>query len=379
MLNNEFPPLGGGTATVNAEILHCLRDATNLEIDLITSALGNKEERSELAANIRLFRVPVENKCIHHSSNQELLRYGRRAYRLAAKLHREAAYDLCLAWSAVPAGAVALALHYRLKLPYFVRVCGPDIPGFEHRYRWLYPLLSPLIKKVWRNSLGVIAKCEPEAELVRDIDSSISPRIIRNGVNLTTFSTSEVKKSLPPRIVCVARLIERKGQEVLLRACAQLRERGIEFRLRLVGTGDSEQRYRELTEQLSLNEQVEFRGMVSREQMPEEYAQSDIFVLPSENEGMSVASLEALAAGLPLLLSPTPGSELLLKSGVNGYYFPIGDADALGEKLEQLLCSEEQRRGFGEASKTLAEQYQWSEVAEEYQRLFQAYQQNTLR
>lgn len=370
MLNNEFPPLGGGTATVNAELLRCFSGRTDIEVDLLTSAVGSEQEQSSLAENIRLFRVPVENQCIHHSSNTELLRYSWRAFKLASKLQSKHPYDLCLAWSAVPAGALALALYYRYRLPYFVRVGGPDIPGFERRYRWLYPVLTPVIKKVWQHAQEVIAKCEPEAALIREVDSRVQPLIIRNGVALDTYSADSSLKSLPPRILCVGRLIERKGQEVLLRACAELKKQGIAFRLSLVGTGDSEARYKKLAEELSITEYLEFRGMIPREKMPAEYARSGIFVLPSENEGMSVASLEALASGLPLLLSPTPGTELLLKPGENGEYFAIGESLELAEKLKELLLSQEKREKFSAASRELAQQYQWSEVGEEYLKLF---------
>ena len=140
MLDNEFPPLGGGMGTVNQALLQFVR-VPGLEIDLITSALGKTSEEESFSDKIKLYKVPVRNKNIHHSANRELIEYAIRSLRLALKLHRKNPYDLCFAWSAVPAGAVALALRRIIGLRYILRVCGPDIPGFEQRYQMIHFLI----------------------------------------------------------------------------------------------------------------------------------------------------------------------------------------------------------------------------------------------
>jgi len=150
MLNNEFPPLGGGTGTVNQALLSRFAAVPWLEIDLITSALGKRAEEEQFSERIRILKVPVNNRNIHHSSNRELLTYAARALPLALKRHRAAGSDLAFAWSAVPAGGVALALRRLAGLRYVARVCGPDIPGFEERYGPLYPALSPIIRRSGR-------------------------------------------------------------------------------------------------------------------------------------------------------------------------------------------------------------------------------------
>ena len=110
MLNNEFPPLGGGTGTVNLAILQRMAKVPGLEVDLITSALGRQAEKDRLGERIRIFKVPVNNRVIHHSSNRELIAYAAQAWSLAGRLHLARSYDFCFAWSAVPAGGVAWAL-----------------------------------------------------------------------------------------------------------------------------------------------------------------------------------------------------------------------------------------------------------------------------
>ena len=110
MLNNEFPPLGGGTGSVNLALLELFSQMPDIEIDLVTSALGEHPEEQKFSDNVQIYKVPVNNRIIHHSSNRELLTYAFRALILALKLNRRYHYNFCFAWSAVPAGGVALVL-----------------------------------------------------------------------------------------------------------------------------------------------------------------------------------------------------------------------------------------------------------------------------
>src|SRR5438094_6676868 len=162
MLNNEFPPLGGGTGTANHALLRNFAKIPELEVDLIISALGKNKEEEKFSEHIRIFKVPVRNKNLHHSSNRELLSYAARAFPVAWERQRIRPYNLCFAWSAVPAGLIAIAMRKLSNLPYLVRVCGPDIPGFERRYKTLYPILSPAIRAIWHNAATVVAKSEGE-------------------------------------------------------------------------------------------------------------------------------------------------------------------------------------------------------------------------
>ena len=134
MLNNEYPPLGGGTGSVNQAVLSALARSEGLNIDLITSSASSRSEEVRPSDTIRIIRLAIASGNLHHATNRELMTYGARALWRALRLHRARPYDLCLAWSALPAGVVALGLRRLTGLRYIVRVCGPDIPGFEQRY-----------------------------------------------------------------------------------------------------------------------------------------------------------------------------------------------------------------------------------------------------
>ncbi len=367
MLNNEFPPLGGGTGTVNRALLERFADVPGLEIDLITSALGTQAEEEQFAERIHIFKVPVNNQNLHHSSNRELLTYATRALPVALKRHWARPYDFCFAWSAVPAGGVALALRRLAGLRYLVRVCGPDIPGFEQRYRWLYPILSPVIRAVWCSAETVIAKCEREASMIQAVDDSVPISIIPNGVDITAFQPGEAIPDVGPlRLLCVGRLIERKGQHYLIDAVKRLTDEGVDVRLDLVGAGDARAAYESQMRERGLEDRVRFAGYVPREEIAAYYARSHVFVLPSYNEGMSVATLEAMAAGLPVVVTRTGGTDELVEEGVNGFVFDWGDVDTLVSHLRRLATDRALVRRMGAASRTRVASFSWDSVAKRY-------------
>ncbi|MBX0331029.1 glycosyltransferase [Oscillochloris sp. ZM17-4] len=370
MLNNEFPPLGGGTGTVNRAILARLAEVPGLEVDLVTSALGYRAERERLAERVRMIKVPVANRNIHHSSGRELLTYAALALPTALRLHRERRYDLAFAWSAVPAGGVALALRRIAGLPYILRVCGPDIPGFERRYGPLYPLLTPTITAIWRGAGRLVAKCQAEADMMLAVQPGLSIDLVPNGVDLDAFAPAPIAGGGPLRLICVARLIERKGQHHLIAALRRLVDEGFDIRLELVGEGDARAENEALARRLGLAERVTFAGYVPREQIAARYAAAHVFVLPSYNEGMSVATLEAMAAGLPTVVTRTGGAEDLVEEGVSGNIVPWADVAALAERLRPLAQRRDLARQMGAAARARAQGFTWDAAAGRYLEMF---------
>lgn len=370
MLNNEFPPLGGGTGTVNRAILSRLSNVPDLEVDLVTSALGWRAEREQWAERVRLIKLPVANRNIHHSSSRELLTYAALALPMALRLHRARPYDLVFAWSAVPAGGVALALQRLTGLPYILRVCGPDIPGFERRYGPLYPLLTPTIKAIWRGARRLVAKCRAEAEMMLAVQPGMRIDLVPNGVDLDAFPFAPITDGGPLRLICVARLIERKGQHHLITALRQLVDQGCDVTLELVGEGDARAANEALARRLGLTERITFAGYVPREQIAARYAAAHVFVLPSYNEGMSVATLEAMAAGLPAVITRTGGAEELVAEGVSGNIVPWGDVSALAERLRTLAQHRDLARQMGRVARARAQNFSWEAAVAQYLALF---------
>ncbi|HXV99089.1 MAG TPA: glycosyltransferase family 4 protein [Anaerolineae bacterium] len=369
MLNNEFPPLGGGTGVVNYHLLEELASYQEVWVDLVTSSRSHHDYETErFAKRITIYKTPVDNHNIHHATNQELLRYSWRGLLKSRELLKQQRYNLSFAFAGVPAGAISYALKLSHKLPYLVSLQGADIPGFEARYNWLYPLLKPVLRRIWRNAGVVTAISKQHQLLAHQTMPELDIPIIYNGVNTQTFQPFDYfRQDLEINILCVGRLIERKGQHHLLRAFANLcaiYDRPL--RLILAGTGDAEAALHRLATDLGVAEQVNFIGFVSRNDMPTVYPQADIFVLASQNEGMSIALLEAMASGLPVVVTDTGGTAELVREDLNGYTVPWADVSKLTEALAKLVKDQEIRQQMGRESRRVASQFSWPAITRQY-------------
>lgn len=371
MLDNEFPPLGGGMGTANEAVLRYFARHTDLEVDLITAEPGGRLQMESFSDTITISKVPVWNRNIHHSTNHELLTYTALSLPLALQYQRRRSYDLCFAWSTVPAGWVAYQVYQRTGLPYMVWVSGPDIPGFELRYRHVYPFIWPFLRSTWQHAAAVVVKCEGEAQMIAQLDSQIDLLQIPNGVDVDAFQPGPpIPDDGPLQLICVGRLIERKGQHHLIEAVKRLADEGVDVVLSLVGTGDSQEDYQHLARRLGVSEQVRFVGYIPREEIPAHYAAAHVFVSPSYNEGMSIAVLEGLAAGLPVVATITGGTEELITPNVNGLVFDWADIDTLAAHLRMLATDRALARRMSIAARERALLFSWDAISRSYLELF---------
>ncbi len=369
MLDNEFPPLGGGTGIVNQRVLEEFSKMEGIEVHLVTSSITERTCTSEeMSPGIRIYKVPVSNKCIHHSSNRELLAYAIRGYLMCRTLARNNKYDVCFAFAGVPAGSVAYLFSLTHHVPYVVSLQGSDVPGFEQRYRLLYLILKPAIRLIWRKASGLTAQSERHKRLALRTDPTAQIAVIGNGVDTNVFRPRAERQrnhDAAVNILTVGRLIERKGHRFLLQAAAILRKRGYEsVNFQVTGTGDAADGLKQLCTELGVQDCVHFTGYLSREEIIATYENADIFVLPSLNEGMSISLLEALAAGLPVVVTATGGTSRMVRG--NGVIVPKGDAEALADALARLIDSPQQREEMGRRSEELAQEFSWEEVSRQY-------------
>lgn len=368
MLDNEYPPLGGGTGVVNQHVLEEIAKMEDVEVDLVTSSLTKDTyEQEQVSPRICIYKVPVDNKCIHHSSNRELLTYVVRGYWMCCKLTREKEYDLCFAFACVPAGGIAYLFSLTHHVPYVVSLQGPDVPSFEKRYNYVHFVLRPFIKLIWKNASGLMAQSAKHKQLALKTWPDANIVVIGNGVDRNIFRPRAERqhKDRTVNILTSARLIERKGHRYLLQAAAALRQRGYtSFKLHFTGTGDSESDLKQLRKELGLDDFVNFSGYVSWRRVVEAYENADIFALPSFNEGMSIALLEAVAAGLPVVVTDTGGTAEVVRG--NGLIVPWADSHALADALARLIDSPQLRREMGQRSREIAQEFSWESVTRQY-------------
>ncbi|MCR8454643.1 MAG: glycosyltransferase family 4 protein [Crenarchaeota archaeon] len=201
---------------------------------------------------------------------------------------------------------------------------------------------------------------------------------IPNGVDIETFaapySKEEVRKILGleerGRVVLqVSVLLERKGPHILLKAIPRVVERCENVTFVFVGGGELE-RYRMLARKLGVEKYVKFTGYVKEGEKLLYYKAADVFVLPSVEEVMPLALLEASAAGLPIVASDLTTLRRIIEDGYNGLFVKRGDPRSLADAIIYLLENEDVRERIGKNARERIKEYSWSRIAERYEEIF---------
>ncbi len=155
-------------------------------------------------------------------------------------------------------------------------------------------------------------------------------------------------------IACVARLVPRKGHVHLLAALASVLERRSDVRLLIVGDGPARPDLERLCRERGVSSHVTFLG--TRLDVPRILQRSTLLVLPSEAEGLGRVILEAMAAGKPVVASRVGGIPEMVVHGETGFLVAPGDANALGERMLELLADRERAAALGRAGRRRMEQ-----------------------
>jgi glycosyltransferase involved in cell wall biosynthesis len=163
-----------------------------------------------------------------------------------------------------------------------------------------------------------------------------------------------------------SRVTERKGLNYLIEAVAILAPKYPALRLKVMGDGSARPALEALVKERGLEGKVVFLGRIPREETSTYYQEASLFVLPSLNEGMSNAMLEALATGLPIIATPTGGTAELVTEGKNGAVVPEQSVTALVSAIEPFLESPELVTAYGVESRKRAEAQGWDRVAESF-------------
>lgn len=141
----------------------------------------------------------------------------------------------------------------------------------------------------------------------------------------------------------------RKNPELLFQSVAALRARGSDVALHV--TGLPSPRLTALADRYGLAGQLTFLGRLSRQGLRDFYRSLSLFMIASQQEGLAIVGVEAMACGVPVIATRCGGPEAYVEDGVNGYLCPF-DADALAERAERLLRSEPLHAAFSDAARS---------------------------
>ena len=374
-LNYEYPPLGGGAANATAYLLSEWSQDETVEVHLITSGIGKQFEETKIGNNVFVHRLPIGKNPnnLHHQSLLDLVTYSVKAWWFGRRLIKKEHFNVTLAFFGVPCGFLALLLKWEYSVPYAVALRGSDVPGYSRKYTWLYPILSPLIGWIWKQAVAVIPNSRGLAELAKKSLPQQEFTVIENGVDTKQFFPDTSKRPADEFILTpgASRVTERKGLDYLIGAVALLVPKYPELRLKIMGDGNARPKLEALVKEKGLEEKVTFLGRIPREETAPYYQEASLFVMPSLNEGMSNAMLEALASGLPIVSTPTGGAAELISEGKNGILIEEKSAESIAAAIEIFLKDKSLVAPYGTESRARAEAQGWDKVARSFKNLLE--------
>lgn len=231
------------------------------------------------------------------------------------------------------AAEVAMLAHALGGPPYSFTVHGPE--EFDK------PEALHLREKIARANAVVAISAYGRSQLWRwaRLEDWPKVRVVHCGLEAAFFGEAPEPPSSAPRLVCVGRLCEQKGQLLLVEAAARLAAEGLDFDLVLAGDGEMRPQVEAAIARHGLQARVRITGWISSAQVRRELVAARALVLPSFAEGLPVVIMEALAVGRPVLATYVAGIPELVRDGVEGWLFEAGSPSAAAQAMRACLAA----------------------------------------
>ena len=365
IVSHEYPPIGGGGANACMYLSKEYAKAGH-EVTIVSVWYEGLPETEE-SQGVRIIRVKSKRKHKEHCSFSEMADYLRKAWPVAKQLEKDQHFDICQVFFGIPSGPIGYMLKKKYHLPYIIRFGGGDIPGFQERFAIVYKVIGPFLRVIWNHADALIANSAGLKKMAEDFYDKKWIDIIYNGVDTDQFYPAAGKscRSIDDtiHILFVSRLIERKGLQFIIPKLREFEEKSHKkIRLTIVGDGPYRGELEKLAMDNSCMELIRFEGQKDKSELLPYYQQADIFILPSKKEGMPNVVLEAMACGLPIVMTPCEGSsELVTDNGI------ISSLDAFADNVIKLCVHAELRQTMGQNSLTnINQHFKWERIAGKY-------------
>lgn len=190
--------------------------------------------------------------------------------------------------------------------------------------------------------------------------------ILTNGIDIREYENIKLynpKKDINHwQIICVAMLRPLKGIHYLIEAMQYLIRWGYDIKLVIIGDGEERESLEKLVDNLDLKKYIEFKGIIPHNEVISHLGGSDLFVLPTLQEGFSNVILEGMAAGLPIVSSNIEAIKEIIKDGENGLLVEPKNPHHLAEKIKQLLDDDDLRNKIKSNNKKTVLNYSWETI-----------------
>lgn len=333
LINHEYPPFGGGAATITRELFNRL-SITRHDVFLLTANIHQSDKH--------IVKLNTCRKKNSQGSAIEFIRFLFAGLYNWKKVRNKCQPDINFAFFTFPGGMLAFCYKILFRTPYIVSIRGGDIPGFQlgKKLDFFQKLAKPLIRLICRNAILVHVNSNRLYQLA--IATGINDtklKYLPNGINISTKNKIPRENIQKVKLLFTGRLSKQKNLDTFIRGLALVEE---DFSMYIIGDGEEKEDLQKLVRNSGLDSQIVFHDWTNREQLTDLYNQYNVIVLPSLDEGMSNSALEAVSMGCALLSSKNAhlqwdDKEIMKNWVVNDYLNPI----AWKQYLENIIINKD--------------------------------------
>ncbi|MEA2011577.1 MAG: glycosyltransferase family 4 protein [Verrucomicrobiota bacterium] len=227
-------------------------------------------------------------------------------------------------------------------------------------------------------SLTTLSKHEKDICVNLSLSKKENTHVISNGIDAERFNFTKKEKEKARKklqikeneilLLSIGRMTSEKGHAVLVDVFRKTLDSNKQIKLIIVGEGAEKDRLEKENSDLIEKNLLIFTGL---DKNIEKYlAAADIFILPSLYEGFGIAAVEAMATGLPVIVSNVGGLPEIVRDKIDGFFAEPGDSTDFSEKILQLLNSKEKRVKMGNNARVRAKEYTLEKMYENYFNLY---------
>lgn len=207
--------------------------------------------------------------------------------------------------------------------------------------KWVMDLAWKDAGKVLRNADVITTPTRRAANLLEAASGVTGVLAVSCGIEASKFANQTPTSNKEPRVLFLGRLDYEKHIHNLLKAVAMLPKK-LNVKVEIVGDGGEREYLEQLSKDLGINKNVEFRGHITDQELPKAYERATVFAMPSIAELQSIATMEAMASGRPVVAADAMALPHLVHDGDNGYLFPPDDVAAFADRLNRVLTASQE-------------------------------------
>lgn len=363
LITSDFPPMTSGIAT---QLYNTWKNLPSERIIVLGPKVAGWED-FDRKQNFRIFRhrLPLGTSPFARILKSLLLIFY--VWRIVRKVRVEKIHCTAL----ISTGISGLVFKKFFKIPYCIYVYGGEVEKYKR-----VKLVHPLIRLILRNAQKIIANSKyTSGEFIRLGIPAEKFVVINPGVDTQKFipapKNPEIEKTYGLKnkkvILTVARLVERKGQDMVIKALPRVLEKVSNLVYLIVGEGSQELKLKELVRGLHLETYVDFVGRVPNDALPRYYNACDVFIMPNREtkgteivEGFGISFIEANACGKPVIGGRSGGVEDAIVDGVTGLLVDPLNTEQIANAILRFLTDEGYAKQLGDNGRLRVERdFRW--------------------